>query len=81
MTLSGTARRLFWRYLFPVVEHLHDQVPKVMLNRQGRERLYEIIFELVKQDEDQFRWLFEDLRALVPFDREDDGKTTLGRSA
>ena len=73
MIHRGTARELFWRYLFPVVEHLHDPVPKVILNHSGRDRLYQIIFELVKKDDEQFRWLLEDLKKLVPFDRNDEG--------
>lgn len=56
---------------------MHDPVPKVILNRIGRERLYQIIFELVKEDDDQFRWLLEDLKKLVPFDRDEEGRMPL----
>ena len=70
---SGTAKDLFWRYLFPVVQHMYEPVPSVMLNRAGRERLYHIVFELVKGDDEQLRWLLEDLKKLVPFDKEDEG--------
>lgn len=74
---SGTAKDLFWRYLFPVVQHMYDPVPTVMLNRAGRERLYHIVFELVKGDDEQLRWLLEDLKKLVPFDKEDEGMLLL----
>lgn len=52
---------------------MHDPVPTVILNRDGRERLYHIVFELVKGDDEQLRWLLEDLKKLVPFDKEDEG--------
>lgn len=56
---------------------MYDPVPTVILNRNGRERLYHIVFELVKGDDEQLRWLLEDLKKLVPFDREDEGTFVL----
>ncbi|PKS12676.1 hypothetical protein jhhlp_000884 [Lomentospora prolificans] len=68
----GTARDLLWRYLFPTSKELDEPPSTVLLNRNSRERLYNIIFELVIRDEEQFRWLLEDLKKLVPFDKNED---------
>lgn len=65
---------MLWRFLFPVSKELDEAPSTVLLNRNSRERLYNIIFDLVKRDEQQFKWLLEDLRQLVPFDKDEDGR-------
>ncbi|MBE3048514.1 hypothetical protein IMZ48_39640 [Candidatus Bathyarchaeota archaeon] len=60
---------------------MHGPVPKVILNRTSRERLYQIIFALVKEDDGQYRYLLEDLKTLVPFGRDDEGRMTVLKHA
>lgn len=74
-TNRGTARDLLWRYLFPVSRELDEAPSTLLLNRNSRERLYNVIFELVKRDGEQFKWLLDDLKQLVPYDKDEDGSS------
>ncbi|CAI4218916.1 unnamed protein product [Parascedosporium putredinis] len=49
-----------------------SKVVKEACRDEHRERLYNVIFELVKRDGEQFKWLLDDLKQLVPYDKDED---------
>lgn len=72
--LRDTAKRLFWRHLYPPkLAQGDDSVPRVVLNKETRAKLYDVIFRLVGQDDRLLGQMLNLLIDLVPFYTDDPG--------
>lgn len=73
---SGTARRIFWKHLFPPLDETGKELEshRPIITPSTRNLLLELIFSLVEDDRTQFMWLLEDMYRLVSVHNDPEGE-------